>query len=78
MSASNFTRIKHDINGNPRYVTSWLGFGFKSYAEAIKAANSIGGRKYNNKSFGGGLVFQSYACELENINHRLSEMGAQS
>lgn len=78
MSASNFTRIRHDINGNPRFVTSWLGYGFKSYADAIKAANSIGGRKYSNKHYGGGLVFQAYECELENINHRLHEMGAQS
>lgn len=78
MSAANFTRIKHDVNGNPRYVTSWFGFGFKSYDDAIRAANSIGGRKYHNKSFDGGLVFQAYASELEDINYRLSMIGAQS
>lgn len=77
MSASNFTRLKNDINGNPRYVCSWCGFGFASYDDAIRAANKIGGRKYHNKSFGGGLVFQAYEYKLESINARLSEMGAE-
>lgn len=30
------------------------------YAHAIKKANKIGGRKYHTKSYGGGIVFQSY------------------
>lgn len=77
MSIANFTRIKHDVNGNPRYVCSWCGFGFKTYAEAIRAANIIGGRKYSTKSFGGGLVFQAYAVELEYINHRLAKLGVE-
>ena len=77
MSIANFTRIKQDLNGNPRYVTSWLGFGFKTYAEAVKAANSLGGRKYNAKAFGGGIVFHAYESELEGINHRMAEIGAQ-
>lgn len=68
-----FTRIKHDVNGNPRFVCSWLGFGFKTYAQAVKAANKIGGKKYNNKSFGGGLVFQAYECELPGIIEKLKE-----
>ena len=67
-----FKRIKHDTNGNPRHVTSWCGFGFKSYDQAVKAANSIGGSRFNNKSFGGGLVFQSYECELASIAERLT------
>lgn len=71
---NNFTRIKHDINGNPRFITSWLGYGFKTYADAIKAANSIGGRKYHNKSFGVGLVFQAYECELQDISNRLTQL----
>lgn len=77
MSASNFTRIKHDVNGNPRFVCSWCGFGFKTYSDAISAANTLGGRKFNTRAFGGGLVFQAYEGELESINHRMMEMGAQ-
>ena len=30
------------------------------YAIAVKKANKIGGKKYHNKQFGGGIVFQSY------------------
>lgn len=30
------------------------------YKLAIKRANKIGGRKFHTKSYGGGIVFQSY------------------
>lgn len=30
------------------------------YKLALKRANTIGGRKYHNKSYGGGIVFRSY------------------
>lgn len=30
------------------------------YTVAIKRANKIGGRKFHNKQYGGGIVFQSY------------------
>lgn len=73
-----FERIKHDVNGNPRHVTSWLGYGFKSYPDAIRAANSIGGRKYNTKSFGGGLVFQAYECELAGIAEKLKALASEA
>lgn len=70
----NFTQIKHDTNGNPRHVTSWLGYGFTTYAQAIHAAKTLGGRKYHTKSFGGGLVFQAYEGELPGIAARLEEL----
>jgi hypothetical protein len=38
------------------------------YAAACKRANSIGGRKYHTKRFGGGIVFQSYAL-AELVRH---------
>ncbi len=69
----NWTRIKNDVNGNPRYVVHFLdldihgpyegvGYGLSErYAMACKLANTIGGRKYHNKSYGGGIVFQSYS-----------------
>lgn len=57
-----FTRVKNDVNGNPRYVCHWLTM-TSTYDQAIKLANSIGGRKYHNKSYGGGLVFQSYSLD---------------
>jgi len=61
-----WTRVNNDINGNPRYVVHFLNIlnqdemGPGSYEAAIKRANKIGGRKFHNKQYGGGLVFQSY------------------
>jgi hypothetical protein len=62
------TRINNDVNGNPRYVAGFLNFitpkdsGDISdkYDLAVKRAKAIGGKKYHNKSYGGGIVFQSY------------------
>ena len=76
------TRIKSDINGNPRRVIHFLelvteqdreeakGQDFAGvsylYARALHRARRIGGRKFHNKQFGGGIVFQSYSDnELE-------------
>ena len=58
-STIDFTRINNDINGNPRYVCHFLNIA-DNYNTAIKLANKIGGRKYHNKTYGGGIVFQSY------------------
>ena len=68
-----WTRIKHDINGNPRHVTSWTGYGFDNYGQALRAAHKMGGGKFNNKQFGGGIVFQSYECELPRIEEYLTK-----
>ena len=74
-----FTKIKHDTNGNPRYVCHFLnllteqekiiipkyGYGRPNphYQTAIKRANKIGGRKFHNKQYGGGIVFSTYSIE---------------
>jgi hypothetical protein len=63
-----FIKIKNNINGNPRYVTHFLNIPIEGeglnvnekYNLACKKANKIGGRKYNTKKFGGGIVFSSY------------------
>lgn len=73
-----FTRIKNDVNGNPRYVVhflslntrdelnrtgeQWIGVSDK-YELALKRARTIGGRKFHNKQYGGGIVFQSYSLK---------------
>ena len=73
-----FKRIRSDINGNPRHVIHFLtlepegaGHGAMTiserYQRVIKAANKLGGRKYHNKSYGGGVVFQAYECELPRL-----------
>jgi len=65
-----FTRVNNDVNGNPRYVIHFLellnteeniSIPFnKKYEYALKKAKKIGGRKFSNKQYGGGIVFQSY------------------
>ena len=64
----NFYRVKHDVNGNPRYVIHWLAFG-SDYDTAKQTANSLGFSVYRGRDFGGGFVGQSYNIEntAENI-----------
>ena len=51
--------INNDANGNPRYVVHYLSIAL-TYDAAVEKARKIGGKKYNTKWFGGGIVFQSY------------------
>ena len=67
-----FTRVNSDVYGNPRYAIHFLNLLTdeekknydlsisEQYNIAIKRANKIGGRKFHNKQYGGGIVFQSY------------------
>jgi hypothetical protein len=78
-----FTRVDNDTNGNPRYVLHFLmlltvaesndtALSLK-YGLALARANGIGGRKFHNKQYGGGIVFQSYSLRdtCESINQAL-------
>ncbi len=73
-----FTRAPSDACGNPRYVVHFLALNTREeldrtgdiwipvsekYAIACKRANSIGGRRYHTKRYGGGIVFQSYSID---------------
>jgi hypothetical protein len=58
-----FTRINNDTNGNPRYVIHFLQLS-DSYARALYLARQIGGKKFHNKQYGGGIVFQSYNTDI--------------
>lgn len=69
-----FTRAKTlDVNGNPRYIIHFLHLSKEGdalewdisgkYAAAVKRANKLGGKKYHNKQYGGGVIFQSYNVE---------------
>lgn len=64
-----FTRVRNNINGNPRYVCHFMAIPTVApgrfhiadkYQEALNKAKKFGGRKFHNKQFGGGIVFQSY------------------
>jgi hypothetical protein len=73
-----FDRINNDVNGNPRYVVHFLQCRPNdqySYGDTCKLMNKIGGREYHNKSYGGGIVFQSYSLtELENSINELKHV----
>lgn len=83
-------RINNDVNGNPRYVCHFLellsesdkdscrgndmGDVSRMYALALKKSRAIGGRKYHNKRYGGGIAFQSYntsvlESQIENLKN---------
>ena len=66
-----WARVNNDINGNPRFVCHYLTLS-NDYERAIKIANSLGGRKYDNKQYRGGLVFSYY--NSQNMNKALLEI----
>jgi hypothetical protein len=57
-----FTRINNDTNGNPRYVVHFLQLA-DTYERALYLGRKLGGRKFHNKQYGGGIAFQSYNTE---------------
>lgn len=79
---SDFTKIKHDVNGNPRYVCHFLHLdthGMHSgidlsqrYVIALALARTLGGKKFHNKQYGGGIVFQCF--NLSELCKRINEL----
>lgn len=75
----NLTRVNNDVNGNPRFVAHYTEFlprelsnstflqwtGMK-YDIALSIANShLAARRFNNKQYGGGIVFTSYSAQQD-------------
>lgn len=54
----NLTKIKHDTNGNPRYIVHFTAID-EDYQTAINKAKAIGGKKHNTKERGRCVVFKS-------------------
>lgn len=80
-----WTRINNDTNGNPRYVCHFLSLLKEEekgnnwdvdipikYQTAIKRANGIGGKKFHNKQYGGGIAFQSY--NIRNTENQIKDL----
>lgn len=72
MTPDSFKRIANDTNGNPRYVCHYTNLSrpidqdapiTQRYELALRRARSIGGRKFHNKQYGGGIVFQTYSLQ---------------
>ena len=78
-----FTRINTDTNGNPRFVCHFLAFindGERElsldakYNLALRKAKQLGGRKFHNKQYGGGIVFQMYDGEKAKMSRKIREI----
>ena len=55
-----FLALVPDLNTEEIWDEHGIGTISWKYQQAVKRANKIGGRKFHNKSYGGGIVFQSY------------------
>lgn len=77
INENDFTRINRDVNGNPRYVCHFIHIA-DDYTTAVERANTIGGRKYQTKRYGGGIVFQTYSLRetCNQINELLFRVSA--
>jgi hypothetical protein len=93
ITPQDFTRVRNDVNGNPRYVCHYLNLNSQAesdiqlewdangritidkYAMALNRAKKAGGRKFHNKQYGGGIVFQSYSLPAlcSHLNELLNE-----
>jgi hypothetical protein len=71
ITTDDFTRINNDVNGNPRYVLHFM-YIDDNYSTAVNKCRCLGGRKYHTKSYGGGIVFQSYS-----LDHLIKQIYAQ-
>jgi len=60
------TNVKIHSTNNPAFFITEL------YKIAVKRANKLGGRKFHNKQYGGGIVFQSY--NIQDLEQRIHEL----
>lgn len=85
ITPEDFTRVKNDVNGNPRYVLHFLKLNTdeelnanpwidtsEKYILALARSRKQGGKKFHNKQYGGGIVFQSYS--LQDLCSRLNDL----
>jgi hypothetical protein len=86
ITTENFTRVKNDINGNPRYVCHFLQLNTpeelnavpwidtsEKYNLALTRARNLGGRKFHNKQYGGGIVFRC-VFNLRELCEQINEL----
>jgi len=88
ITPEHFDRVSNDTNGNPRYVLHFLALNTdveldaevwidtsRKYDLALARSRAQGGRKFHNKQYGGGIVFQSY--NLRELCARLNELRSE-
>lgn len=71
INVNDFTRVNNCVNGNPRYVLHFLALA-GTYNHALNLAHECGGKAYNGKDFGGGIVFSTYS--LPELIHHLEHL----
>jgi hypothetical protein len=54
-----WTNVNNDSHGNPRIVCHYLEIA-DDYETALQIARKVGGKKFHNRQYGGGVIFQSY------------------
>ena len=86
ITTEDFTRVNNDGNGNPRYVCHFLKLNTpaelnaepwidvsEKYRLALARSRQLGGRKFHNKQFGGGIVF-GCIFNVRELCHRINEL----
>ena len=71
ITTEQFYKTSNDVNGNPRYVLHYLSLS-DSYTDAMIIGKKAFGKKFNNKQFGVGIVFQTY--RLTDVCDRLNAL----
>ena len=90
ITIDDFIRINNDTNGNPRYVCHFLAFNkpddladysgidriTRKYNLALLRARALGGRKFHNRQYGGGIAFQSYNIQslCDDVNKLMAQV----
>lgn len=68
LTSEEMKQIKEDCRNNPN-----LGFFIDvEYNTALYKAKKIGGRKFHNKQYGGGIVFQSY--NIQDLERKILDL----
>ena len=88
ITQDDFTRANNDINGNPRYCIHFLAlntpaenadysgdFITRKYNLALDRARKLGGKKFRNKQYGGGIIFTTY--NLRELCEQINSLRAQ-
>ena len=88
ITSEDFTRANNDINGNPRYICHFLAlntpaenadfsgdFITRKYNLALDRARKLGGKKFRNKQYGGGIIFTTY--NLRELCEQINSLRAQ-
>ena len=78
ITQADFTTIDNNSYGNPRFVIHFLNIPLDEmefhlkYNSALYKCKALGGKKYHNKSYGGGIVFSTY--NLDDLITKLNNL----